>query len=64
MKSRVLHDVKKRGAHLGSPERVYQAQTAEMLMDGKALSSAFDYTSLESIFEKKQILKAKLILVE
>jgi hypothetical protein len=64
MQTRVLESVKKREAHLASPERVYQMQTHEQLMDAKALSHAFDYSSLESIFEKKQILKGKLILVE
>ena len=33
-------------------------------MDANALSQAFDFSSSESVFEKKQILKGKLILVD
>jgi len=33
-------------------------------MDANALSMAYDFTNLESVFEKKQVLKGKLILVD
>jgi hypothetical protein len=64
MKTKVLESVKKREAILASPERVYLQKNDDQLMDANALSMAFDFTNLESVFEKKQVLKGKLILVD
>ena len=64
MKNKVLESVKKREAILASPERVYLQKNDDQLMDANALSMAFDFTNLESVFEKKQVLKGKLILVD
>lgn len=64
METKVLETVKKRQAEMSSPERVYQQQISDQVLDANALSSAYDFSSAESVFEKKQILKGKLILVD
>ena len=53
MKTKVLDSVKKREAILASPERVYLQKNDDQLMGANALSMAFDFTNLESVFEKK-----------
>lgn len=53
MQTRVLESVRKKEAHLASPERVYQQQNQDQIMGANALSQAFDFTSAESVYEKK-----------
>jgi len=62
--SRVKREVAEQRSDYGSPERLYQGNIGEQLMDVKALKKAYDYTSVASIAEKREVLLNKIELVE
>ena len=62
--SKVKRKVAETISDYGSPERLYQGNIGEQLMDVKALKKAYDYTSVASIAEKREVLLNKIELVE
>ena len=62
--SKVKRKVAEQRSDYGSPERLYQGNIGEQLMDVKALKKAYDYTSVASIAEKREVLLNKIELVE
>ena len=56
--------MEEKDAEMASPARLFQQKMVDQIMDVKAMSKEFDFTSMGSIYEKKQVLIRKNELVE
>lgn len=61
---RVKHEVEVKKKDYYSPERLFQGKIGDQILDVAALRKAYDYTSVESIAEKKEVLVNKIHLTE
>jgi len=47
-----------------SPDRIYRDRIEEQIMDIKASKHTFDWASITSMIEKKEVLKNKLAILQ